>query len=310
MGDVDAPVPSTIQGGTAIHTRQLAALLGQRGAVVIDVSDAPRRPDGMAPGAPWMPLPHRAIPHALWIPGAGAGALAPELDEFYRGRLAAATGGNLDAPLVLYCHDKCWLSWNAAKRAIAAGYRRVYWFADGIEGWIAEGHMTAAAEPLGPGALPAAGDARLPALVVLDLELSGDLGGPAFEAEHAARLQAESLRLREDLGRSGLFQIMDSGPAQATIDRLRSEQAYLHDCNGCDLDIGRQLHADFVFVSWVDRVSGLILTLTYEIHDVKTGQIAARKSFDFRGDNDSAWNHAIDYAIKDLKTTWNARSQP
>jgi hypothetical protein len=29
-------------------------------------------------------------------------------------------------------------------------------------------------------------------------------------------------------------------PAQATIDRLRSQQAYLHDCNGCDLDVGRE----------------------------------------------------------------------
>jgi hypothetical protein len=88
---------------------------------------------------------------------------------------------------------------------------------------------------------------------------------------------------------------------QGALDRLRSQQAYLHDCNGCDLDVGRQLGADLVFVAWVDRVSGLILSLTYEIHDVKTGQIAGRKSFDFRGDNDIAWNHAIDYMVRDLK---------
>ena len=84
------------------------------------------------------------------------------------------------------------------------------------------------------------------------------------------------------------------------IDTLKSQQAYLHDCNGCDLDVGRSLHADLVLVAWVDRVSGLILSLTYEIHEVQTGQIAARKSFDFRGDNDNAWNHAIDYMVRDL----------
>jgi hypothetical protein len=30
------------------------------------------------------------------------------------------------------------------------------------------------------------------------------------------------------------------------------------------------------------------------------GQIKARKSYDFRGDNDSAWTHAIDYMARDL----------
>jgi hypothetical protein len=75
------------------------------------------------------------------------------------------------------------------------------------------------------------------------------------------------------------------------------------DCNGCDLEVGKELNADLVMVAWVDRVSGLILTLTYEIHDVKTSQIAARKSFDFRGDSDNAWNHAVDYMVRDLLRT-------
>jgi hypothetical protein len=143
---------------------------------------------------------------------------------------------------------------------------------------------------------------NLPRLVVLDIELSGDLGGPEFAAEHARRLKTESARLRQDLEHAGLFRVLDTGPAQATIDRLRSQQLYLHDCNGCDLEVGRQLGADLVLVAWVNRVSGLILTLTYEIHDVKTSQITARKSYDFRGDNDSAWNHAIDYMVRDMKS--------
>jgi hypothetical protein len=50
-------------------------------------------------------------------------------------------------------------------------------------------------------------------------------------------------------------------------------------------------------------VSGLILTLTYEIHDVKTSQITSRKSYDFRGDSDNTWNHAIDYMVRDLKAS-------
>ena len=140
-------------------------------------------------------------------------------------------------------------------------------------------------------------------LVVLDVELTGDLGGPELVAEHQARLKLASTRLRESLARTGLYQLVDSSPAQQSIDELKSRYLYLHDCNGCDLDLGKQLGADKVLVAWVDRVSGLILSLTYEIHDVATGQISARKSFSFRGDNDSSWTHAIDYMVRDLNET-------
>jgi uncharacterized protein DUF2380 len=140
-------------------------------------------------------------------------------------------------------------------------------------------------------------------LIVLDVELTGDLGGPELAAEHAARLDLASTKLRESLSRSGLYQIVDNSAAQETLDELKSRYRYLHDCNGCDLDLGRQLGADQVLVAWVDRVSGLILSLTYEIHDVATGQITARKSFGFRGDNDTSWTHAIDYMVRDLAAT-------
>ena len=143
--------------------------------------------------------------------------------------------------------------------------------------------------------------ARRPVLAVLDVELSGDLGGPELVGEHEARLKMASTRLRDDLARTGLYELADNAPAQDVINRLKSQQRYLHDCNGCDLEVGRQLGADQVLVAWVYRVSGLILTLTYEIHDVATAQTTTRKSFDFRGDNDAAWTHAIDYMVRDLK---------
>jgi PQQ-dependent catabolism-associated CXXCW motif protein len=315
LGDPDAPVPAAIHGGSVIQVGELETVLRRGGAVVVDVSNAPRRPPELAQGAPWMPLPHRALPSAMWIPGAGAGAISPKIDDLYRSRLRTASAGNLDAPLIVYCHDRCWLSWNAAKRAVGYGYRRVYWFSSGIEGWTAAGQPTVTVEPQTSvesptsGAPGEAGPARtaegpkVPKMVVFDIELTGDLGGPEFTAEHEARLAAESARLRQALERTGMYKILDTSGAKRTIDRLKSQQAYLHDCNGCDLDVGRELHADLVFVAWVDRVSGLILTLTYEIHDVNTSQITARKSFDFRGDNDNAWNHAIDYMVRDLRAT-------
>jgi hypothetical protein len=145
--------------------------------------------------------------------------------------------------------------------------------------------------------------AKKPTLVVLDIELTGDTGGPQLAQEHDVRLKMESDRLREGLQQSGLYTVVSTAPAQPLITKLRSQQRYLHDCNGCDLEIGRELNADQVVVTWVDRVSGLILSLTYEFHDVATGQIVGRKSYDFRGDNDSAWTHAVKYMVEDLKET-------
>lgn len=146
-----------------------------------------------------------------------------------------------------------------------------------------------------------------PQLVVLDVEISGDLGGPELAAQHEARLTLASARLRQELSNTGLYRLVDTAPAQDLVAELQSRHLYLHDCNGCDLEVGRLLGADQVLVAWVNRVSALILSLTYEIHDVATGQIAARKSFGFRGDNDDAWTRAIDYMVRDLKESTTAQ---
>lgn len=158
----------------------------------------------------------------------------------------------------------------------------------------------------GPVTAPAAETTQL---VVLDIEISGDLGGPELEAEHESRLKVANTKLRDSLSRSGFYRLVDTAPAQDTIEQLKSRYRYLHDCNGCDLDIGRQLGANQVLVAWVNRVSALILTLTYEIHDVASGQIIARKSFDFRGDNDAAWTRAIDYMVRDLKESHSPQAR-
>jgi PQQ-dependent catabolism-associated CXXCW motif protein len=146
-GPMNGPVPATLTGGKIIHTQELAALLERERAVVVDVSNAPRKPEGLPPDTPWMPVPQRIIPGSLWIAGAGLGVIEPSIDASFRERLAVATGNDFARPVVVYCHERCWLSWNAAKRALKYGYRNVYWFPDGIEGWRAAGLPTAIAEP-------------------------------------------------------------------------------------------------------------------------------------------------------------------
>ena len=55
-------------------------------------------------------------------------------DYFVRG-LAKATHGDRARLVVLYCLADCWMSWNAAKRAMTIGYTNVTWYPDGTDGW-------------------------------------------------------------------------------------------------------------------------------------------------------------------------------
>jgi PQQ-dependent catabolism-associated CXXCW motif protein len=150
-GPMNGPVPASLAGGKVIGARELATLLTADPApVVIDSSNAQARPAGMASDAPWLPLPHEGIPGSLWIPGIGHAGIREATDDYFRERLAGSSGGDRDHPIVLYCHERCWLSWNAARRAIGYGYRHVYWFTEGIEGWRAAGLDTGIIEPEGP----------------------------------------------------------------------------------------------------------------------------------------------------------------
>jgi len=67
--------------------------------------------------------------------GAGLGSSSPAFQSKFDERLAGLTGGDKQKPIVVFCHPKCWGSWNAAKRLVMLGYARVYWFREGVEGW-------------------------------------------------------------------------------------------------------------------------------------------------------------------------------
>ncbi|HWK46308.1 MAG TPA: PQQ-dependent catabolism-associated CXXCW motif protein [Stellaceae bacterium] len=147
LDDYRAPVPATVEGGTVIHTKGLQALIGRRHVVLIDVLPAPRRPEGMRPDQPWLPVPRRDIPGSLWLPDVGRGALAPELARWFQESLARATAEDKNRILVFYCLSQCWMSWNATKRAARWGYRHVYWYPDGSDGWAKAGLPVAEIRP-------------------------------------------------------------------------------------------------------------------------------------------------------------------
>ena len=147
MDDYRAPVPDTVSGGRVIHTEELKAAIGRGGVVLIDVLPAPRRPEGMKPDAAWMPLPRRDIPGSVWLPDVGRGALSPALEAWFRAELSQATGGNMAKPIVIYCLNQCWMSWNATKRAASFGYSNIAWYPEGTDGWAAANLPLAEATP-------------------------------------------------------------------------------------------------------------------------------------------------------------------
>jgi PQQ-dependent catabolism-associated CXXCW motif protein len=144
-GPMGGAVPATITGGTVINSAELAALIAAEQPVLVDVSPLPRKPDNIAAEA-WNPPPHRTIPGSVWLPGVGNGEVAPAIDDWYRARLKALSGGDQAKPIVVFCHPDCWGSWNAAKRAILYGYSSVHWYEEGIEGWQDAGHATEVVE--------------------------------------------------------------------------------------------------------------------------------------------------------------------
>jgi hypothetical protein len=71
------------------------------------------------------------IPFTMKVPygGNGPGEELPQVAA----RLKEITGGDLDYPLVAYCHNpSCYLSYNLVLRAAKLGYRNLYWLRDGI----------------------------------------------------------------------------------------------------------------------------------------------------------------------------------
>ncbi len=146
-GAPHGPTPNTIPGGQVITTKGLLPLLQQQGlgTVVFDALGAQQS------------LPN-AVP-AAWA--AQAGSFDDPVQQQMAQMLRQLTRGNNAVPLVFYCGGpQCWMSYNAALRAIRLGYRNVLWYRGGLEAWQRAGLETVPvrqpgmAPGMGPGGMP------------------------------------------------------------------------------------------------------------------------------------------------------------
>ena len=147
IGEYRGKTPASVPGAAAVDSAAAQKLHGE-GVAFIDVWGVPGvEPDPLS-GAWEFGTPHETIPGSRWVPNIGTGTLNISMDGYFREQLAKAAGPPPGRPVVFFCQRDCWMSWNAAKRAASWGYKLVYWYADGTDGWKDSG------APLAPAAAP------------------------------------------------------------------------------------------------------------------------------------------------------------
>jgi PQQ-dependent catabolism-associated CXXCW motif protein len=138
MEEYRAPVPKTLQGAKVVTTQEAAALLSEKRAVFLDVMPHTPKPAKLPAGTIWREKVRKNIPGSVWLPNVGYGAISKDDTEYFRSSLLSLTGGDKQRMILFYCMTNCWMSWNAAKRAIEWGYSSVVWYPMGADGWEAD----------------------------------------------------------------------------------------------------------------------------------------------------------------------------
>lgn len=135
MDHYRGPVPKTLAGATVVNDQEAHRIWHEGKAAFIDVLPRPPKPEGLPKGTIWREKPRHSIPSAIWLPNVGYGAIHETVDAYFRSGLVHATGNDLEHPVLFFCLAECWMSWNAAKRALEYGYINVLWYPEGTDGW-------------------------------------------------------------------------------------------------------------------------------------------------------------------------------
>ena len=135
ISDYRLPTPLTLKGARVVATAEAHELWVAKAAAFVDVLPQAPRPPNLPAGTFWRDKPRRDVPGSLWLPDTGYGQLPTMTEDYFETGLEKATGNDKAKPVVIYCLKSCWMSWNAAKRAISFGYTNIIWYPDGTDGW-------------------------------------------------------------------------------------------------------------------------------------------------------------------------------
>ncbi|MGH7003445.1 MAG: PQQ-dependent catabolism-associated CXXCW motif protein [Alphaproteobacteria bacterium] len=142
-----APVPATLKGARVVTTDEAIALWKDKAAVFIDVLPHDAKPANLPAGTIWKEKIRQDIPGSIWLANVGYGTINKEVEAYFRKGLESQLGNDTNRKVLFYCMENCWMSWNAAKRAVEWGYRSVLWYPLGTDGWTAAKQPTQKNEP-------------------------------------------------------------------------------------------------------------------------------------------------------------------
>lgn len=150
MDGYRAPVPATLNGARVVDTTEAEKLWRGKAAVFIDVMPRPPKPANLPTGTIWRDKPRSGIPGSIWLPNVGYGEINAETEAYFRAGIESRIGPDKSRPILFYCMTDCWMSWNAARRAVSWGYTSVLWYPPGSDGWEEAGLPLVEEEPFKP----------------------------------------------------------------------------------------------------------------------------------------------------------------
>jgi uncharacterized protein DUF2380 len=130
------------------------------------------------------------------------------------------------------------------------------------------------------------------ALAVFEFELEDTTAASAGASatSDASYLAEVTGSVREALGRSGRYRIVDVGEVK--------ERA-LRDCGGCEAAMAQGLGADQSLIGVVRRVSRTEYTLGFQVRDARTGAVLARGDSGLRLGADYSWKRGAVRLVSD-----------
>jgi hypothetical protein len=145
-------------------------------------------------------------------------------------------------------------------------------------------------------AFPGSAGAQGLRAAVFDLDFvdtSQEGASGAVRADERRRLALASDTLRNMLAERNIT-VVDIAPVREHIART----APLSRCNGCDLDLARELGAELAVTGFVQKVSNLILNINVAIREARDGHVIRGASVDIRGNTDESWSRGISYLVR------------
>ena len=143
-----APTPDDIPPPALHIDADKAAALLVQGALALDVFGASQSRFDELDGRWLVSKQRQSLPGAVWLPETGRGVLDETMSSYLSANLARLTGPDRTRPIIVFCVADCWMSWNAAQRIAKLGYKSVYWFRHGTDGWLDTGRKLTPVDPV------------------------------------------------------------------------------------------------------------------------------------------------------------------